>query len=249
MKKCIGILGGMGPEATAYLFSQIIRNTAARSDQEHIHILIDNRPAIPDRSAWILGRGEDPLPEMRRSAELLQRMGADFILIPCNAAHYFIDALQKSLRIPVVDMIAAAAESIKTQYGKGVTCGLLATQGTYHAGLYRQHFAGQGLELLVPPPQGRETIMSAIYGAAGIKAGNREQPREILIAAARGLTEQGARIIIAGCTEISFVLGEGVLDFTLACPLRILARHAVTLAGYAVEESPESGKCAFAEDQ
>lgn len=231
-KKTIGIMGGMGPGATVHLFSLITGYTRAQTDQEHIHILVDNRPAIPDRSAFILGKGTDPVPEMRRSARLLEKMGADFILIPCNTAHYFLDEIRKELGIPIVNMIETVACCVMEHHGKNCKPGLLATLGTYRTGLYQKYFSEKGMDIIVPEPEDQVAIMEAIYGKQGIKAGLGDRPAEILFSEALKLTDRGAELIISGCTEISAVLGSLNPGFVFVCPMQVLARHAVELAGY-----------------
>ncbi|GAH53208.1 unnamed protein product, partial [marine sediment metagenome] len=108
-EKIIGILGGMGPEATVDLFHKIIKFTPAKKDQDHFRIIIDNNPKIPDRTAAILGKGEDPLPALQETARNLEKAGVDFIIIPCNTAHYFLPQIQKSVNIPVLNMIEETA--------------------------------------------------------------------------------------------------------------------------------------------
>jgi len=231
-KKTIGILGGMGPDATAYLFSSIIRQTQAQTDQDHVHILIDNNPRIPDRSAFILGRGPDPLPAMIQTARQLEDAGAHLIIIPCNTAHYFLKSLVRSLNIPVLDMIAITAGFIHESYPLVKKSGLLATLGTYHTHLYEQVFASFSMEVLVPDEHNREAVMAAIYGEQGIKAGYREGPAAILVDQSEKLVEQGAETIICGCTEISLVLKQDMIPIRLVNPLDILAREAIVQAGY-----------------
>ena len=113
-EKIIGILGGMGPEATADLFYRIIRSTPVKRDQDHPRTIIYSNSKVPDRTAAILGKGPSPLPEMTMAATKLEKTGADFIVIPCNTAHYFIEELRKEIDIPILDMIELTAKTIKT---------------------------------------------------------------------------------------------------------------------------------------
>jgi len=103
-QKIIGILGGMGPEATLDLFHKIIKLTYAEKDQDHLRIIIDNNPKIPDRTDAISGTGKDPLPKLIVTAQILEKAGADFIIIPCNTAHYFISEIQQSIKIPILTL-------------------------------------------------------------------------------------------------------------------------------------------------
>ena len=134
MKKSIGILGGMGPLATADLFQKIISLTAAASDNEHIRVYIDSNSSIPDRTEAILSGGPDPLPAMRDSLRKLEACGADCVVMPCNTAHYFLPRLQGLTDIPFLSMLEAAAAACRARF-PGETAAVLATRGTLSAGL------------------------------------------------------------------------------------------------------------------
>ena len=136
MKKTIGIIGGMGPMATVDLYRKIVDYTAASKDSEHIHVYIDSNTDIPDRTEAILHGGKDPVPEMVGSAIRLECMGADFLLIPCNTAHYFYDKICPMVHIPILNMLEETALEVKRQ---SIACvGLLATDGTIESGVYDQ---------------------------------------------------------------------------------------------------------------
>ncbi|GAH56604.1 unnamed protein product, partial [marine sediment metagenome] len=139
-EKIIGILGGMGPEATIDLFYKIIKFTPAEKDQDHFRIIIDNNPKIPDRTAAILGKGEDPLPALQETARNLEKAGVDFIIIPCNTAHYFLPQIQKSVNIPVLNMIEETAKETRKRIFPIQKVGLLASMGIYKTEIYHQHF-------------------------------------------------------------------------------------------------------------
>ena len=146
--KTIGIIGGMGPLATVDLMQKIILSTRAATDQEHIHILVDNNTAIPDRSAAICGQGPSPVPQLIESADRLVAQGADVLLMGCNTAHYFLPELEPYLKRPLLNMIEATARWCRAQ---GIGCaGLLATSGTYQSGIYQQAFKKIGVRLVLP---------------------------------------------------------------------------------------------------
>ena len=117
MKRMVGILGGMGPAATVDLFDRIVRATPAQTDQEHLHILIDNNPAIPDRTEAILQQGPDPLPGLRAGIQGLENQGTDVIAIPCNTAHHYLPALQATCTCPILNMITETAQAIRHRHG------------------------------------------------------------------------------------------------------------------------------------
>jgi len=112
-EKIIGILGGMGPEATLDCFARIIKNTPAKKDQEHLRVIIDSNPKVPDRTAAIIGEGESPIPTLVAGCLSLQRAGADFIIIPCVSAHFFLEEIQEQIELPILSIFDAIAETIR----------------------------------------------------------------------------------------------------------------------------------------
>lgn len=149
MKKTIGILGGMGPMATADLFQKITALTDAAGDNGHIRVYIDSNASIPDRTAAILAGGEDPVPAMADALRHLELCGADCVVMPCNTAHYFLPRLEPLTKLPFLSMIEAAAEVCRTRF-PGKTVGILATTGTLSAGLYQEALSAAGVPFLVP---------------------------------------------------------------------------------------------------
>ena len=227
-EKIIGILGGMGPEATADLYMRIIKSTPAKRDQDHPRVIIYSNSKVPDRTQAILGSGPSPLPELIRAGKRLEEAGADFIIIPCNTAHYFIEQLQKELRIPILNMIRLSAEMVKKTYPKLKKAGLLATDGTIKSNLYNKVYLEAGVEILEPRADLQADVMMAIYQC--IKAGNLIDGKVIIHRVAKKLVEMGAEIVICGCTEVSLVLKEGDLPVPLLDPLQVLAEEAVAKA-------------------
>lgn len=232
MKKTIGILGGMGPEATVGLFRTIVAGTRAGNDQDHIPILINNNPLIPDRSAYINGEGPSPVPAMISGIKMLEEMGADFIIIPCNTAHYFFDDILPYVHIPVVNMIDESALWAKQKFSDLRLYGLLSTTGTYNTNLYQTWYEKNNLQIVVPDPSFRDRTMKAIYGKYGLKTGEKDKPFGVLIDTVDHLIRKGAEGIIAGCTEISLVIRDEHLPVPLINPLNILAWRSILLAGY-----------------
>lgn len=233
-RKKIGILGGMGPASTVYLFGSIVNQTYAASDQDHIEIIIHNNTSIPDRSDFILGRGPDPVPALVETSLLLQKDGADFIIIPCNTAHYFIEKISRSVKIPVINMIDTTSEYLSVRYPTIRRVGLLSTLGAYQTGLYQDSLKKEDLECIIPGEGEREEVMDQIYGEKGIKAGYNMEPAARLTEHGERLIELGAQAIIAGCTEIAMVLNSKTFSVPLLNPLDIMARHAILEAGYRV---------------
>jgi len=231
-EKIIGILGGMGPDATLNLFQKIIKNTKAMRDQDHLRVLIDNNPKIPDRTPAILGSGENPLPMMIETSKNLERAGADFIVIPCVSAHYFIRELREGVTIPVISIIDEVAGEIESRLPDIKQMGLIATTGTIRAGLFQNRLMEIGVEVLVPTTEDQEDlVMSAIYGESGIKAGfiSGENKGKIL-KASNALIKKGAQGIIGGCTEVPLVFQESDIEAPFLDSLNILALSAIRIA-------------------
>jgi aspartate racemase len=202
-RKTVGVLGGMGPMATVEFFRRVVVATPAETDQEHLRILIDNDPRVPNRTDAILHRGPSPVPRLQAMARWLEAAGADLLVMPCNTAHIYIEEVRASVSIPVLDMIFEAVAAIDRS-----SVGLLATDGTIAAGLYREACEPRGVRVVVPNPADQRSIMDAI---ASIKRGEnpRRVEKEIKPIVCR-LERGGAEAVIAGCTEMSLVPGDGM---------------------------------------
>lgn len=218
-EKIIGILGGMGPGATVDLFQKILRATPATKDQEHLRIIIDCNSKIPDRTAHIMRGGENPGSYLVSSARLLEQAGADLIVMPCNAAHAWHDQIRANVRIPVLHIMRAAAEYAAEHWPHIRRIGLLAAPSTVKIGIYHQTFAEKGMEVMDPDQEHQDMTTEAIFA---VKAG-RTGPdiRRLAVDAGEYLASCGAEAVIAGCTEIPLILGDGdisvpVVDATLA---------------------------------
>ena len=202
-KPVLGIIGGMGPLATADLFRKLVEHTDAASDQEHPRVVIDSNTDIPDRTAALLHGGADPVPELVKSARRLVSIGAEALLMPCNTAHGFYDAVAASVDVPVLHMIALTRGALAARGVK--TAGLLATDGTIETGIYQRVFDGSGVALLTPPPEDQAAVMDLIY--RGVKAGDPDYDAAAFRRACERLLARGAEALILGCTELS-VLNE-----------------------------------------
>jgi aspartate racemase len=222
----------MGPEATLDLFGKILKLTSARTEQEHLRILIDNNPKIPSRTLAIQGKGPSPVAELRRSAQALERAGADFIVIPCVTAHHFHARVCRATRIPVVHLVREVASYLRARYPAVRTVGLLATTGTLEAGLFQEAFSGTRVTVLTPSVGSqKQRVMHAIFAKRGVKAvGPTPWSKALIVDAANVLITRGAQLIIAGCTEIPLVLHDGDLSVPVVDALTVLARVSVERA-------------------
>ncbi len=231
-EKIIGIVGGMGPEATIDLFTRIVKGTRVKKDQDHLRILIDNNPKIPDRTLAIQGKGPSPLPSLIKSAQLIEKAGADFIVIPCVTAHHFYDRLQKRIRIPILHIAVETMSYVQAHLKNIHQIGLVATTGTLRSGLFQRAFSNTKTVILVPAPDVQKNcVMRAIYGPEGIKAaGPSAEAKRLILDASRRLIKQGAQAVIAGCTEVPLVLKDGDLPVPVIDSVDILAKAAIKKA-------------------
>ena len=231
LHKTIGILGGMGPAATSDLMMKIIDMTAADTDQDHIPMLIDSNTRISDRTAAIEGKGESPVPEMLASARKLEMAGADFIIIPCNTAHFFLPEIEGEINIPFLSMPLETARLLKQSGVKSAA--VLATRGTYLSGLYDKILDSMGIQTLNPDAEQQKTIMSLIYDY--IKKGVTEPaklPLDEIIEITEDLKSRGAEALLLACTELP--LAFEIMDlFDESCvdPTAVLAAAAIREAG------------------
>jgi aspartate racemase len=234
--KTIGILGGMGPEATAYFFGLIVGQTQAARDQDHIPIIICSNPKIPERTAAVLGLGPSPVPLLKDGVRRLARAGADFIVIPCITAHAFLPEMKAASPLPILNILnLTRAFSVNTIPGLA-RVGLIASTGTARSGLFARTFSKAGIAVITPTDKEQKKVMEAIFGERGIKAGfTSGRARKLILEAARGLIGRGAQAIIAGCTEVPLVLRQKDLRVPLIEPLQIAAEAAIIRAGYPVK--------------
>ena len=230
-QKTIGIIGGMGPMATADLFMKLIRMTDAARDAEHMHILVDNNPKTPDRTAAIVHGAESPLPYLIASGKKLETAGADFLLIPCITSHYFLDGLACELQIPVMSIIEETAKHLQAQNIKKVI--VLATDGTRMSGVFDKGFSVYDIEIVYPCEAAQQALMDVIY--KGIKAGSATWDMAPLNSEIENLLAEGAEAVILGCTELPLAAEMYGIAGRLINPTDILARAAVLHAGNALK--------------
>lgn len=224
MLKTVGIIGGMGPLATVDLMSKIIQVTPAKNDQDHIHLIVDNYPQIPDRTSAIMGKGNNPLPFMKQSAERLEKAGADILVIACNTAHYYWQDIQDTINVPIMNMPNETASFIDEVGPRCVA--LLATDGTMKTMLYQKSLRERGIEVLEPDDHTQSMVMEGIYA---VKSGDFAKGKHLIVQAAQIMIDRGAAAVIAGCTEIPIVLGD-VKELQVIDPTYILAQKVVEFA-------------------
>ncbi len=224
-RKILGILGGLGPLASAYFYEMITGHTKAARDQDHIDIILSSRATTPDRTAFVLGRSqESPLPYMVEDAKLLQQYGADAIIIPCNTAHYFVEEIRRAVTVPVPSIITETALHIKGCGYQKVA--ILATEGTIGSGAYQNELDQLGIAWAVPDALGQKTVTDIIYG--DVKAGRVPNP-EKLFAVTEPMFRDGCDCAILGCTELSVLKRAFPEKYQFVDSLECLAWRAIRM--------------------
>ncbi|MFQ5584228.1 MAG: aspartate/glutamate racemase family protein, partial [Calditrichia bacterium] len=193
-------------------------------------LLVDNRPEIPDRTAFILGRGPSPVPMLQESARLLERWGADFIAIPCNSAHVFIGEIELVVNVPLLNMLALLGRKLSEEFPPGSPVGLLSTTGALRAGIFDNYLSD--FKIIKPAETVQNNlVMEAVYGETGIKkGGSLFTNRRKLLEAISLLQQEKPAAIIAGCTEVELALEKAEPDIPVFFPLDILADEIVRQA-------------------
>lgn len=224
----LGILGGMGPQATQDFYQRILDRTDAARDQEHLPTLILSDTAMPDRTASILGGdAEGCYARLLGDARTLEGCGCTAIAIPCNTSHFFADRLQGELTVPIINMVR---ETAKVAAARGLKrLGILATDGTVRTGVYQRELEALGLECVAPPPGEQRLVMSIIYDE--IKKGETGS-REKFAAVDRAVRAAGCDGAILGCTELSVYRSCHALPQFYIDAMDILAERCITFCGY-----------------
>ena len=223
----LGVIGGMGPQATNTFYQYIIDRTDARTDQEHLSVLIFSDCAMPDRTAAILGtqaQKDEVYERLLSDARMLERAGCTAIAVPCNTSHYFLDRGQEQISIPIVHMIRETARLLVSQGKKRP--GILATDGTIRTGLYQREFAAFGIYAAAPRPAAQKQVMSLIYD--DIKAGKAGDP-EKFAAFTKDLVEQGCDCAVLACTELSVFANQHHLSPFYVDAMAVLAQRSIEL--------------------
>lgn len=230
--KTVGVLGGMGPDATVDFMAKVIALTPADKDQDHIRMLVDHNPKVPNRQHAMLGNAEDPGPVIAAMAVGLEKAGAEFLVMPCNTAHAFIDSIEAAVRVPLISIIDLTV----TACMEFENVGILATDSCLQSRIYQNALAVGNIAVVQPDDDELATLMGLI---TQIKSGDRSDAIALSMQClAETLVAKGAQAVIAGCTEIPLVLSEAMLEVPLIASTDVLAVATVEIARGNLDKDP-----------
>jgi len=236
MLRTLGVLGGMGPLATASFMNQVIALSPAKSDQEHIPMFIRNIPQIPDRTKFLMGiEDENPFFELKKGFNELTSLGVSCIVIPCNTAHYWYDALTQNADVHTISIVQSVIKRAKATGKRKV--GILATTATLNMRIYQTAFSEHNIEFIEPNEQQQALVMQ---GITAVKSGNLALGRTLLSQSYEKMLAQGADAVLFGCTEIPLVLNEQASKSPETCldTIAILAQECVNWA-YSLKQAEQ----------
>ncbi len=227
-RKALGIIGGMGPAATVDMLDKLVRFTDASCDREHIRVYVDINTTIADRTASIKGTGPSCLPAICESAKKLADMGADYLILSCNTAHYYLDEIRAAVDKPILSIVDAVAEYVTA---RGIdTVALLATEGTMIGRVYTDTLERAGIKVVLPNEEEQKIAMKAIYDVKEIGADHTDTADLDIVV--RHFREQGAATVILACTEFPLIVDKMSDEVSYLDATEILVRKAIRTAGY-----------------
>ncbi len=224
-KKVLGVLGGLGPMATAYFMEQIVNMTEADCDQKHIDMMVAHYPSIPDRTGFLIGKEkQNPWIPMIEAGKKLVTAGVCEIAVPCVTAHCYREELEMAIGCPVIDGVHETAKYLMEHgYGK---VGILATDGVVQSGIFTDALAKYGIQCVYPGKEGQAQIMSLIYEDIKSRNVRRDDGGKFFVAADE-LWQQDVELVVLGCTELSLVKKADILQAGYLDVLDVLAKVCV----------------------
>jgi len=223
----LGVIGGMGPAATADFFAKLIEETPASCDEEHIPTLIVSDPRLPGRPAAILDNGPSPLPALRSLRDRLLAAGATMLAMPCNTAHHWYDALAGDCPVPFISIVESSCAAVRKVASPGQPVGLIGTRSTLAAGIYDRQLQAGGYRLMLPSEE--ELAQAILPSIRLVKEGRAAQAGELLAPAVQALLGRGAAVVVLACTETPVALDASRSPLRAHCvdSNRALARACV----------------------
>ena len=219
----LGILGGVGSDASAYLYEKILKHTAVDKDQDHLDMVILNHASIPDRTSYILDHSNpSPLPHIISDIEIFNKLQVEMIVIPCNTSYYFYDEYSKYSNVPIYHLIDETIKNIKSKNIQKV--GILATDGTIQSGLYQNSCEKFHIKWEIPCISNQKKVMDMIY--TYLKKGD-PVPKELFESVLYEMKEKKVECIILACTELYLLKEMWKLSDFFIYPLDICTNNII----------------------
>jgi len=228
----LGVIGGLGPLATAYYYELLTKMSDVHYDQEHLEVFIHSCPQIPDRTGYILDHHkENPIGDLIKVGQGLEKLGADYLAIPCITAHYFHEELSQAIHVPIIHLVHEVGKYLEKKQVQSV--GIMATTGTITTQLFQNELKSRGMKVVIPEAERQEDVMHLIY--QNIKSG-RDIEMDRFERVSCELFHQGAEVIILGCTELSIIKKEKHLDERYLDAMELLAAVALQKCQIKIKE-------------
>jgi aspartate racemase len=226
--KTVGVLGGMGPAATLDFMAKLLAATHAKSDQDHVHLLVDLNPQVENRNEALAGIGPSPEASLVAMAQGLERGGAQALVIVCNSAHAWADPIRAATSIPLIDLIEKTGDAVLRDAPEAKRVGLLAASAALDAQLYQKALIARGVEPVVLEGADRDRFMKLLYKLKAGETGPAE--RTEMRALAQLLMDRGATAVVSACTEVPLVLAQADLPFPLIDSTNVLVAETLAFA-------------------
>ncbi|MES0880658.1 aspartate/glutamate racemase family protein [Roseibium sp. SCP14] len=225
-KRTIGVLGGMGPEATILFMQKVVQAVPASDDADHIPLIVDNNTQVPSRiKALIEGTGVDPAPTLADMARRLEKAGASALAMPCNTAHNYQNHIRSAVEVPFLSMVDLTAEHIFST-SPGARVGILASPAVRMTEIYETPLSARGLKTIYPRQEDRVLSSIKALKVSAVDAAARESVREV----AMELESEGCEVLLVGCTEFSLLADELKQRFNIVDSLDVLVEAAVSFS-------------------
>ncbi|WP_457661156.1 cysteate racemase [Sinorhizobium medicae] len=227
-QKTVGIIGGLGPLSTVAFMNSVLECTPVESERDHLHMIVDCNPKLPDINAAILGTSPCAAVSLVESAQRLETAGANLIVMVCNAAHIYERELKQSISVPFISMIEEAAMAIQADFPECKQVGLLASNGCLHAELYQEALVRRGMSPLLQTADEQRQLMRALTRIKSGDLGN--DVRSEMLSMINALAKRGAEIIVLGCSEVALIGPIAEIEMPLIDPSIALAQATIRAA-------------------
>lgn len=229
--KKLGVIGGLGPEASCFFYNRVIEHTEASCDQEHIDMVILSHATLPDRTEAIKsGDDREIVRLLVEDAKNLEKLGAANIAVPCNTSHYFFDKVQPEIGVPIINMVHESVRYATERYDNVKRIGIMATDGTIQTGLYHKECERFRVTPVVPSAECQRDVMALIYEE--VKAGKAGDPAKF-DRVMREFAKQKCDVVILACTELSVYKEKNAVPKFCLDAMDVLVEESIRRSGAA----------------